>query len=98
MLRRIWQLGMDSSQVMALSQVLLDSIGPRLTGTPGIEALYSGEATMNAWAAANRSRLAAGRKKWVSVMPNGPVIRSAMKASSAIPDTFSITHPRMSVL
>jgi carboxypeptidase Q len=37
-LRRIWQLGMDSSQVMALSQVLLDSIGPRLTGTPGIEA------------------------------------------------------------
>ena len=37
-LRRIWQLGIDSSQVMPLAQTLLDSIGPRLTGTPGIEA------------------------------------------------------------
>ena len=34
-LRRIWALGMDSSQTYRLSQVLLDSIGPRLTGTPG---------------------------------------------------------------
>ncbi|MBK8002789.1 MAG: M20/M25/M40 family metallo-hydrolase [Gemmatimonadetes bacterium] len=32
-LRRIWALGMDSSQVEPLAQVLLDSIGPRLTGT-----------------------------------------------------------------
>ena len=34
-LRRIWQLGMDSSQTYQLAQVLLDSIGPRLTGSPG---------------------------------------------------------------
>jgi carboxypeptidase Q len=34
-LRRIWTLGMDSSQTYRLAQVLLDSIGPRLTGTPG---------------------------------------------------------------
>ncbi|MDH5283515.1 MAG: peptidase M28, partial [Gemmatimonadota bacterium] len=34
-LRRIWSLGMDSSQTEALAQVLLDSIGPRLTGTDG---------------------------------------------------------------
>jgi hypothetical protein len=33
-LKRIWALGMDSSQTMRLSQVLFDSIGPRLTGTP----------------------------------------------------------------
>jgi hypothetical protein len=33
-LRRIWSLGMDSSQVPRLAQVLMDSIGPRLTGTP----------------------------------------------------------------
>ncbi len=32
-LRRIWALGMDSSQVEPLAQVLFDSIGPRLTGT-----------------------------------------------------------------
>jgi carboxypeptidase Q len=36
-LRRIWTLGMDSSQVYPLAQVLSDSIGPRLTGTPGIK-------------------------------------------------------------
>lgn len=32
-IRRIWAQGMDSSQVQRLAQVLLDSIGPRLTGT-----------------------------------------------------------------
>jgi len=32
-LTRLWSLGMDSSQVKRLGQVLLDSIGPRLTGT-----------------------------------------------------------------
>src|SRR5918992_5530191 len=37
-LRLIWALGMDSSQTYRLAQVLLDSIGPRLTGTPGIRA------------------------------------------------------------
>lgn len=34
-LQRIWRLGMDSSRVQQLSQVLFDSIGPRLTGSPG---------------------------------------------------------------
>ncbi len=33
-LRRLWTLGMDSSQTYPLMQALLDSIGPRLTGTP----------------------------------------------------------------
>ncbi|HEX7937492.1 MAG TPA: M20/M25/M40 family metallo-hydrolase [Gemmatimonadaceae bacterium] len=35
---RIFRLGMDSSHVQQLSQVLFDSIGPRLTGGPGIKA------------------------------------------------------------
>jgi hypothetical protein len=34
-LRRIWTLGMDSSQTYQTSQTLFDSIGPRLTGSPG---------------------------------------------------------------
>jgi carboxypeptidase Q len=37
-LRRIWSLGMDSSQTQRYAQVLLDSLGPRLTGTPGMDA------------------------------------------------------------
>ena len=37
-LRRIWTVGMDSSRTYALAQALLDSVGPRLTGTPGQKA------------------------------------------------------------
>jgi hypothetical protein len=37
-LRRLWALGMDSSQAERLAQVLLDSLGPRLTASPGMEA------------------------------------------------------------
>lgn len=34
-LRQIWVEGMDRSQIYTLGQALLDSIGPRLTGSPG---------------------------------------------------------------
>ncbi len=37
-LRRIWAMGMDSSQAERYGQVLFDSIGPRLVGTPGMDA------------------------------------------------------------
>jgi hypothetical protein len=33
-LRRLWTLGIDSSQTERLAHALLDSIGPRMTGTP----------------------------------------------------------------
>jgi carboxypeptidase Q len=36
-IRQIWDEGMNRSQAMKLMQVLTDSIGPRLTGTPGIK-------------------------------------------------------------
>ncbi|MBX6362634.1 MAG: M20/M25/M40 family metallo-hydrolase [Gemmatimonadetes bacterium] len=37
-LQRIWQEGMHNSQLEVLAQPLLDSIGPRLTGTPNLKA------------------------------------------------------------
>jgi len=37
-LQRIWSLGMDTSQTYQISQTLFDSIGPRLTGSPGFKA------------------------------------------------------------
>ena len=37
-LRRIWSIGMDSSRAARYAQVLTDSIGPRLTGSPGQKA------------------------------------------------------------
>jgi len=39
-LRDIWAEGMENSQVYALAQALLDSVGPRLTGTPGQQAAH----------------------------------------------------------
>ena len=37
-LRRIWSIGMDSSQTPRLAQVFLDSLGPRLLGSPNMRA------------------------------------------------------------
>jgi hypothetical protein len=48
-MRRIWSLGMDSSQVSGLLQTLSDSIGPRLTGTPQMRAA-------NEWALATYTK------------------------------------------
>ncbi len=36
-IRAIWAEGMDNSQAAKLAQTLTDSIGPRLTGTPGMK-------------------------------------------------------------
>jgi hypothetical protein len=36
-LRRMWQAGMNQSQVLDLAQVLTDSIGPRLLGSTGLQ-------------------------------------------------------------
>jgi carboxypeptidase Q len=36
-LQRIWDIGMNQSQAEPIAQALLDSIGPRLTGTPGMD-------------------------------------------------------------
>ncbi len=35
-IQRIWRIGMDSSHAQQLAQTLFDSIGPRLTGSPGL--------------------------------------------------------------
>ncbi len=37
-LRQLWAEGMENSQARPLAQALFDSIGPRLTGSPGLEA------------------------------------------------------------
>ena len=36
-IRRMWQVGMEQSQTEALAQVLIDSVGPRLSGSPGFQ-------------------------------------------------------------
>jgi hypothetical protein len=39
-IKRIWSIGMDSSMTWPLAQTFLDSIGPRLHGTPGIKSAH----------------------------------------------------------
>jgi hypothetical protein len=39
-LQRIWDEGMNRSHVQPLAQALMDSVGPRLTGSPAIQAAY----------------------------------------------------------
>ena len=49
-LRQIWSQGMDSSQTWPLAQALFDSIGPRLTGSPGFRAAQQWlRATYDRW-------------------------------------------------
>jgi hypothetical protein len=39
-IERMWQEGMENSQAYSLSQILLDSLGPRLTGSPAQKAAH----------------------------------------------------------
>jgi hypothetical protein len=49
-LRQIWNEGMSNSHFESLAQALLDSIGPRLTASPGIEAAQKWAAEqLNSW-------------------------------------------------
>src|SRR5215207_1054999 len=50
-IRKMWQVGIEQSQTEKLAQVLADSIGPRLSGSPGFQAAVDWlERTYNGWA------------------------------------------------
>ncbi len=64
-LRRIWALGMDSSQTYQLAQVLFDSVGPRLTGSPGYKAASDWAIrTYQSWGIAARTEQYGTWKGW----------------------------------
>lgn len=53
---RIFRLGMDSSRVQSLAQTFLDSVGPRLTGSPGMKSASDWVIkTYNSWGVEARS-------------------------------------------
>ena len=55
-IRRMWQAGMEQSQVERLAQVLIDSIGPRLSGSPGYQSAVDWtERTYKGWGIPVRS-------------------------------------------
>lgn len=55
-LRAIWDEGMQRSQLEPMAAALLDSIGPRLTGSPGQQAAHAwAAAQLSAWGAEARN-------------------------------------------
>ena len=57
-IRRMWQLGMDSSNTERLAQVLNDSIGARLSGTTGFQSAVDWLlATYRGWGVTARAEL-----------------------------------------
>ena len=55
-IKAIWAEGMESSQAYPLAQALMDSIGPRLTGSPGHRAANQWAVSMfESWGAPARN-------------------------------------------
>src|SRR5688572_31225815 len=64
-IRRMWDEGMNKSQAGALAQVLMDSIGPRLAGSPGYDAAANWIAAMYAkWGVTARKERYGTWKGW----------------------------------
>ncbi|HUE96204.1 MAG TPA: M20/M25/M40 family metallo-hydrolase [Longimicrobiaceae bacterium] len=55
-LQRIWEIGMEDSRIAEMAQVLTDSIGPRLTGSPGMARAHEWAADLaRGWGVAARN-------------------------------------------
>ncbi len=64
-LRRIWAIETDSSQLSHLAQVLFDSLGPRLTASPGMTAAQNWLlATYTAWGITARKEQYGTWRSW----------------------------------
>ena len=64
-LRRIWAIGTDSSQLPHLAEVLFDSLGPRLTASPGMTAAQNWLiATYNSWGITPRKEQYGTWRSW----------------------------------
>ena len=64
-LRRIWALETDSSQLPRLAQTLFDSLGPRLTATPGMTAAQNWlVATYTGWGVSARKEQYGTWRSW----------------------------------
>ncbi len=64
-LRRIWAIETDSSQLPRLAQALFDSLGPRLTASPGMTAAQNWLiATYNAWGITARKEQYGTWRSW----------------------------------
>lgn len=84
-LRRIWQEGTEHSQLYRLGQTLLDSIGPRLTGSPGMKAGNDWlVATYTGWGISARSEQYGTWKGWRRGITHVDLIAPRVRTLEAI--------------
>lgn len=94
-LKRIWAIGMDSSQTYPLAQALLDSVGPRLTGTPnqkaGTDWLLS---KYRAWGINARAEQYGTWKGWRRGITHVDLVQPRVRSLEAIMLAWSPGTPR----
>ena len=84
-IRRIWVEGMERSQVPILSQVLTDSIGPRLTGSPGSEAASEWVVSMyDSWGIEARQETYGTWDGWVRGMTHVDLLEPRVRTLEAM--------------
>jgi carboxypeptidase Q len=67
-LRRIWRIGIDSSRLESLAQPLIDSIGPRLDGSPGLTSARNWVAARYAeWGIPTRTEAYGTQRGWARI-------------------------------
>jgi len=94
-LRRIWALAMDSSQTYQLAQALMDSVGPRLTGTPqqraGVDWLLS---KYRAWGINARSEQYGTWRGWRRGISHVDLIQPRVRSLEGMALAWSPGTPR----
>jgi carboxypeptidase Q len=94
-LRRIWSVGMDSSQTYRLAQTLLDSVGPRLTGTPGQRAANEWALSMyRSWGISARTEQYGTWRGWRRGVTHVDLIQPRVRTLEAMLLAWSPGTPR----
>jgi hypothetical protein len=94
-LRRIWSVGMDSSQTYLLAQALLDSVGPRLTGTPGQRAANEwATAKYRSWGISARTEQYGTWRGWRRGVTHVDLIQPRVRSLEAMMLAWSPGTPR----
>ena len=94
-LRRIWAIGIDSSELPRLAQVLFDSLGPRLTASPGMEAAQNWlVATYTAWGIPARKEQYGTWRAWRRGKTHMDLVAPRMRTLEATMLAWSPGTPR----
>jgi len=94
-LRRIWAIGMDSSQLPRLAQVLFDSLGPRLTASPGMEAAQNWlVATYASWGVTARKEQYGTWRAWSRGKTHLDLVAPRMRSLEGTMLAWSPATPR----